>query len=88
MNNLKTIRERLGVTQQAVADALCCTQGNVGHIEKNLQEMKPPMAQRLIAFGQTLGHSLTFDDVYGELRNDTRTPSATAAAEAAEATAS
>ncbi|WP_347614357.1 helix-turn-helix transcriptional regulator, partial [Comamonas thiooxydans] len=31
MHNLKSIRERLGLTQQALADGLGCTQGNIGH---------------------------------------------------------
>lgn len=64
MHNLKSIRERLGVTQQAIGDALGCTQGNVGHYEKG-QTLPPEMAGKLIAFAATLGLSITFDHVYG-----------------------
>jgi putative transcriptional regulator len=64
MNNVKAIRDRLGVTQQALAKALDCSQGNIGHIEKGIQEFKPPLAKLLIDFAASLGHQITFDDVY------------------------
>lgn len=63
MNNIKAIRERLGLTQSALADALRCTQGNVGHYERG-QTVPPDMARRLIVFAGVRGHVITFDDVY------------------------
>lgn len=63
MNNVKAIRERLGLTQSALAEALECTQGNVGHYERG-QTVPPDMARKLIEFAKTQGHVITFDDVY------------------------
>jgi putative transcriptional regulator len=63
-NPIKTIRERLGVTQAALADALGCTQGNVGHYERG-QTVPPDMARRLIQFAAARGHRIGYDDVYG-----------------------
>ncbi|MGH6627633.1 MAG: helix-turn-helix domain-containing protein [Burkholderiaceae bacterium] len=64
MNNIKAIRDRLGVTQAALAAGMGCTQGNVGHYEKG-QTVPPEAAKRLIAYARTLGLDITFDDVYG-----------------------
>ena len=63
MNNIKDIREKLGLTQTALAEGMGCTQGNIGHYEKG-QTVPPDAAKRLIEFAKTLGKRLTFDDVY------------------------
>lgn len=65
MNNLRSIRERLGVTQQVLADGIGCTQGNIGHYERG-QTIPPDSARRLIAFAREHNVELSFDDVYGE----------------------
>lgn len=64
MNNIKAIRERLGLTQAALAQGIGCTQGNVGHYEQG-QTVPPEAAKRLIAYAATLGHTITFNNVYG-----------------------
>jgi putative transcriptional regulator len=64
MHNLKPIRERLHMTQQALADGIGCTQGNVGHYERG-QEFPPDRARLLIDFAKKLGVVLTFDHIYG-----------------------
>lgn len=72
MNNIKAIRERLGLTQAAMAEGLGCTQGNIGHYERG-QTVPPDVARRLIEFASTFGVSLSFDDVYAEQpRNESR----------------
>lgn len=63
MSNIKSIRKRLGVTQVELGSALGCTQSNVGHYE-NGQTVPPGVAARLIAYAQTLGHAITFNDIY------------------------
>lgn len=65
MHNLKPIRDRLGITQQAMADGIGCTQGNVGHYERG-QTLPPDMARKLIEFCATKGLHITFDHVYGD----------------------
>ena len=64
MNRIKTIREQLGLTQAALAEAIGCTQGNVFPYERG-QTVPPEVAKKLIGFAAGLGHALTYDDVYG-----------------------
>jgi len=63
MSNIKAIRTRLGVTQTELAKGVGCTQGNVGHYERG-QGMPPDVARRLIDYAASLGHVLTFNDIY------------------------
>jgi putative transcriptional regulator len=65
MNTVLAIRQRLGLTQAALAELLGCTQGNVSFYEKG-QTVPPPVAGRLIEVARERNHSyLTFDHVYG-----------------------
>lgn len=64
MHNLKAIRERLNVSQQALADGIGCTQGNVGHYERG-QTLPPAMARKLIDYAASLGLRIGFDHIYG-----------------------
>lgn len=64
MSNLKAIRERLGVTQAAMAEALGCSQGNVSFYEAG-QTFPPAAAQQLIAYAAGKGLHIGFDHVYG-----------------------
>lgn len=61
---VKTIRERLGFTQAALGEGMGCTQGNVSFYEKG-QTIPPDAARRLIDYAATLGHTITFNDIYG-----------------------
>jgi putative transcriptional regulator len=63
MNTIKCIRERLGVTQTTLAVGMGCTQGNVGHYERG-QTVPPDAARRLIDYAGSLGHVITFNDIY------------------------
>lgn len=66
MNHLKTIRQRLGLTQQAIATELGCTQGNVGHYERG-QTLPPDVARKLIQVANARGLQIGFDHVYGDI---------------------
>jgi putative transcriptional regulator len=63
MNSIQTIRARLGVTQAAMAAGIGVTQGNVSNYERG-QRMPPDVAGRFIEFARSLGHAITYDDVY------------------------
>ena len=63
MNTIKAIRNRLGVTQAAMAGGIGCTQANVGHYERG-QTVPPVAAKRLISYAASLGHTITFNDIY------------------------
>lgn len=73
MHGIKFIRERLGVTQAALADALGCTQGNVAHYESRGQTVRPDVAKRLIGWARSLGHVVTYEDIYGPADSPTDT---------------
>lgn len=66
MNAIRPIRERLKLTQQALADALGCTQGNVGHYERG-QTLPPDVAKRLIEVAAQKGLRIGYDHVYGAI---------------------
>lgn len=67
MSNIKVIRDRLGLTQAALAEGIGCTQGNVGHYEKG-QTVPPDAAKRLIAFAAKLGCTVSYEDIYGRVK--------------------
>lgn len=64
MNTIKTIRDKLGVTQAQLAVALQRSQGNVAFYERG-QTMPPEVAKRLIAYAQGRGQAVSFEDIYG-----------------------
>lgn len=65
MSNIKNIRERLGVTQTALAKRIGCTQGNFWHYENKNQTIPPEAAKLLILFAAERGVQLTYEDIYG-----------------------
>lgn len=65
MNPIKSIRERLGVTQAELAKGMDCSQSNVSFYEKG-QTVPPPAAKALIAFAASKGHIVTFDEIYAD----------------------
>lgn len=66
-NLLKEIRLRMGMTQQAFADMIKCTQGNIGHYESRDQVMPPHVAKTLIFEAAIRGHRVTYEDIYGKV---------------------
>lgn len=64
MNRIKTIRDRLHVTQAELAAGLGRSQGNVAFYEKG-QTVPPDVAKSLIVFARAKGHEVTYMDIYG-----------------------
>ena len=64
MSTIQKIRARLDVTRGQMAAALDVTVGNIAHYELRGQMVPPQVAGRLIAFAQSKGVALTFDDIY------------------------
>lgn len=64
MNSISKIRARLGVTQATLAEKLGVTQGNISNYEHG-QDMPSRIAKLLIVFADTLGHVVTYEDIYG-----------------------
>lgn len=63
MNSIRHIRERLQLTQAALAAALGVTQGNVSHYERG-QGVPQAVARKLIEVASDRGVQVTFDDIY------------------------
>lgn len=63
-NNIKQVRERLGLSQASFAEAIGVSQGNISHYECQRQNVSPDVARRVIAAAHKLGVVITFDDVY------------------------
>lgn len=64
MEALKTIRQRLNVTQQVFARGIGCSQGNVSHFERG-QTIPPDTAKRVIEYCRNFGLRIGFDHIYG-----------------------
>lgn len=64
MNRIKTIRDRLQVTQTELAAGIGRSQGNVAFYEKG-QTVPPDVAKSLINFARDRGHVVTYTDIYG-----------------------
>jgi putative transcriptional regulator len=64
-NGIKRIRLCMGMTQQAFADMLECSQGNIGHYETRDQMVPPEVARKLIAEAAKRGSVVTYEDIYG-----------------------
>lgn len=78
MNNVLSIRQRFGMSQDAFGGLIGVTQGNVSHYENGRQDPPPDVAKRIIEEGAKLGIRLTYDDVYGpvEINSHRSSPSA------------
>jgi len=63
-NNIKQIRERLGLPQASLATAIGVRQSSVSNYERGTQQVSPDVARRVIAVAKERGVTLTFDDVY------------------------
>lgn len=64
MSPLKKLRTQLGMTQQAMADGIGCTQGNIGHYERG-QTIPPERAIQIISFAKKHGVKVSMDEIYG-----------------------
>ncbi len=64
MSRFQDIRRLLDLTQEEMAEVLGCVQSNVSFLDRG-QTITPDVARSLIAAGEALGLSLTFDQVYG-----------------------
>lgn len=63
MHNLHRIRKHIGLSQQALGEALGCTQGNVAQREQG-KPLSSDMARKLISAANELGYTLSFDHIY------------------------
>lgn len=65
MNEVLSIRQRLGLSQVEFGAAIGVSQPNVSHYETQGQSVPSDVARRIITAAKERGVSITFDDIYG-----------------------
>jgi DNA-binding transcriptional regulator YiaG len=63
-NNIRSIRQQLGLSQVDLAVAIGVSQGNVSQYETLRQDVPPDVAVRVISAAKNRGVIVTFDDIY------------------------
>jgi len=63
-NNLKHLRNQLGLSQKGLAIALGLSQGSISNYECQRQLLPPSVAQSVIALGAQYGLQISYDDIY------------------------
>lgn len=64
MSNIKTIRERLRITQAALAESVGVTQGAIAHYENERRKPGLDECRRIVAALNQLGAGVTLDEVF------------------------
>lgn len=64
MNKVRSVRKRLGLSQEDLATRIGKSQGVISHVEVGRQDLMPSDARSIIALGREMGVQITFDDIY------------------------
>ncbi|MFW9099589.1 helix-turn-helix transcriptional regulator [Pseudomonas sp. P4795] len=64
MSNMKSIREKVGVTQAALAKTVGLTQGAIAHYENERRKPGLDECRRIVDALNTSGAAVTLDDVF------------------------
>jgi len=67
MSNMKTIREKVGVTQAALAKTVGLTQGAIAHYENDRRKPGLEECRRIVDALNSSGAAVTLDDVFPPL---------------------
>jgi DNA-binding XRE family transcriptional regulator len=64
MNNILSIRKRIGLQQVDFAEAIGVSQSNVSHYENGRNDPSLDVGRQVVALARRYGHSLTLEDVF------------------------
>jgi len=64
MNNLKELRNKAGLSQAALAEAMGVSQGAIAHYEKGFRGMKVDSINKLLLVLSEHGICCTFEDIF------------------------
>lgn len=64
MSNMKSIREKVGVTQAALAKTVGLTQGAIAHYENERRKPGLDECRRIVDALNSSGAAVTLDDVF------------------------
>lgn len=73
MSNMKTIREKVGVTQAALAKTVGLTQGAIAHYENERRKPGLEECRRIVDALNSSGAAVTLDDVFPPMNIPART---------------
>lgn len=62
--NIKTFRTQQQLTQAELAEKLGLTQGAISHYENGRRLIDKPFADKFIAYAESVGVTLTYNDVF------------------------
>jgi putative transcriptional regulator len=68
MSNMKAVREKAGVTQAGLAEAVGLTQGAIAHYENERRKPGLDECRRIVAALNLSGARVTLDDVFPPAR--------------------
>ncbi|ECI8027194.1 XRE family transcriptional regulator [Salmonella enterica subsp. enterica serovar Ramatgan] len=63
-NKIKKIRKSLGLSQADLAAELCVSQGLISNYERQINNVSPEVANKLISVALERGLTINFNDIY------------------------
>lgn len=63
-NKIKKIRKSLGLSQADLAAELCVSQGLISNYERQINNVSPEVANKLISVALERGITINFNDIY------------------------
>lgn len=63
-NKIKKIRKSLGLSQADLAAELCVSQGLISNYERQINNISPEVANKLISVALERGITINFNDIY------------------------
>lgn len=64
MNQIRSIRKRLGMSQEALAASIGKTKASMSHYETGRYQLPVEDAKKIIRLASELGIALSLDDIY------------------------
>lgn len=64
MNPIHTLRNTVGLSQEAFAKALDISQSAISQIERNVIRPQPEVAKKIVLFARKNKVKLSFEDIY------------------------
>lgn len=64
MNPIQTLRNSVGLSQEAFAKALDISQSAISQIERNVIRPQPEVAKKIVLFARKNKVKLSFEDIY------------------------
>lgn len=67
MIHLKKVRKQLGINQTELAVAIGVTTPMISFYERGVNQLPVQAAKQIAAYAKTLGHAVSYEDIYGPI---------------------